>query len=276
MTARKTLRELRAQHDNLPSPALPNRPDWSSSDDRDGLERWKRYLAYEESNPLEIDDAQAVHQRIGFAYRKALANLRFYPEIWCVTSLPPFFSCSSSLTFPRVSCRYLSASFHLRVGLLDDGNKLLRDGMTANPSSLLLAYTLADLQEGKQDLASCYSIYDSLIEHLYARITQLEATVEAEIVEAVAEKEAKKEEEEKVEGADAAEEEDTVETREKKALEIEEVKKEVREKRQPEIDSVKRAAANVWITEMRFARRSDVRFFPLLLLFSLVTDPPST
>lgn len=136
--------------------------------------------------------------------------------------------------------------------------------MTANPSSLLLAYTLADLQEGKQDLASCYSIYDSLIEHLYARITQLEATVEAEIVEAVAEKEAKKEEEEeeKVEGADAAEEEDTVETREKKALEIEEVKKEVREKRQPEIDSVKRAAANVWITEMRFARRSDVRFLP--------------
>lgn len=98
MTARKTLRELRAQHDNLPSPALPNRPDWSSTDDRDGLERWKRYLAYEESNPLEIDDAQAVHQRIGFAYRKALANLRFYPEIWCVIGLPPF----SSLFFAYV------------------------------------------------------------------------------------------------------------------------------------------------------------------------------
>lgn len=155
------------------------------------------------------------------------------------------------------SSRYLSASFHLHVGLLDDGHKLLRDGMAANPSSLLLAYTLADLQEGKQDLTACYSIYDSIIEHLYNRVTQLEAMVEAEIVEAIAEREAQKEEEVKAESQEA--EEDTVETREKKAAEVDEIKKKVREKRQPEIDSVKRAAANVWITEMRFARRSDVR-----------------
>ncbi|GAA5850924.1 hypothetical protein JCM8547_009132 [Rhodosporidiobolus lusitaniae] len=244
MTARKTLRELRAQHDNLPTPTLPSRPKWSSSEDRDGLERWKRYLAYEESNPLEIEDPQMLHQRIGFAYRKALANLRFYPEVW-----------------------YLSANFHLRVGLVNEGRKLLRDGMTANPASLLLAYTLADLEEGKQDLTACYTIYDSLIEHLYARITQLEASVEADIVEALAAKEAEKAEAVKAEdggegggGAEKAkeeEEEDTVETREKKAQEVEELKKGVRERRQPEIDGVKQAAANVWITKMRFARRSD-------------------
>ncbi|GAA6030053.1 hypothetical protein JCM8097_009232 [Rhodosporidiobolus ruineniae] len=233
MSARKTLRELRAQHDTLPAPPLPKRPDWSSAEDRDGLERWKRYLAFEESNPLEIEDPQMLRQRVGFAYRKALAVLRFFPEIW-----------------------YLSASFHLRVGLIDDGRKLLRDGIGANPSSLLLSYTLADLEEGKQDLAACYAIYDGLVEELYRRVAQLEAAVEGEIEEAVAEREEKKMEEVKTEGA-AEEEEDTVETREKKAEEVEALKKEVRDRRAPEIESVKRAAANVWITEMRFARRSD-------------------
>ncbi|GAA5910917.1 hypothetical protein JCM6882_001931 [Rhodosporidiobolus microsporus] len=237
MTARKTLRELRAQHDNLVSPPLPRRPDWQSGEDRDGLERWKRYLAYEESNPLEIEDPIILAQRVAFVYRHALAMLRFYPEIW-----------------------YLSANFHLRLNRVDDGRKLLRDGMTANPASLLLSYTLADLEEGKQDLASCYSIYDSLIAHLYERVAQLEAAVEAEVVEAVAEHEEKvqvKAEGGEGEAAKTEEEEDTVETREKKAQEVEAVRTEVRERRQPEIDSVKRAAANVWITEMRFARRSD-------------------
>ncbi|GAA5990953.1 hypothetical protein JCM11641_007443 [Rhodosporidiobolus odoratus] len=232
MTARKTLRELRAQHDNLASPSLPHRPDWSSTEDRNLLERWKRYLAFEESNPLEMEDPNLVHQRISFAYRKALASLRFFPEIW-----------------------YLCAKINLRIGKIEEGRKLLRDGMAANSSSLLLAYTLADLEEGKQDLPACYAIYDTLIEHLHARIAQLEAAVEAEITDALAEKEANDANEIKEENRES--EEDTVETREKKAQEIEELKKEIREAKQSEIDSVKRAAANVWITEMRFARRSD-------------------
>ncbi|GAA5826113.1 hypothetical protein JCM11251_007169 [Rhodosporidiobolus azoricus] len=238
MTARKTLRELRAQHDNLPTPLLPRRPDWYAGEgDRDGLERWKRYLAYEENNPLEIEDPNILVQRVAFAYRTALANLRFYPEIW-----------------------YLSADFHRRLNRLDDGRKILRDGMTANSSSLLLAYTLADLEEGKQDpdyLISCYSIYDSLIANLYERIAQLEKAVEADVEEAVADY--REEQQTKAEGREGVkeEDEDTVETREKKAQEIEALKKEVKDRRLPEIASVKQAAANVWIAEMRFARRSD-------------------
>jgi len=49
------------------------------------------------------------------------------------------------------------------------------------------------------------------------------------------------------------------------------VRKEIRERRRPEIESVKKAVANVWITEMRFARRSDVR--PLFLSLALSLHP---
>lgn len=87
MTARKTLRELRAQHDHLYTPVLPHRPSWTSAEDRDALDGWKAYLAYEETNPLEIEDQGQLAQRVAFAYRKAIANLRFYPEVWCVVDL---------------------------------------------------------------------------------------------------------------------------------------------------------------------------------------------
>ena len=84
MTARKCLRELRAQHDALYTPLLPHPPNWSTTQSVNALEGWKRYLAFEESNPLEMDDIGAVMNRVSFAYRKALACLRFYAEIWLV------------------------------------------------------------------------------------------------------------------------------------------------------------------------------------------------
>lgn len=81
MTARKVLRELRAQFNDLSEPDLPERPDWAAGD-RAMLEQWRKYLLYEESNPLDIEEASMLQQRIGFAYKKAVASLRFFPEIW--------------------------------------------------------------------------------------------------------------------------------------------------------------------------------------------------
>lgn len=49
------------------------------------------------------------------------------------------------------------------------------------------------------------------------------------------------------------------ESRQKTVQEKEELKDVIRKKREPEIALAKKAAANVWITEMRFARRAEVR-----------------
>lgn len=86
MTARKVLRELRALYDAVSAPtlALPRRPDWSLDDDRATLEMWRKYVAYEEGNPLDIEEPMALQMRIAFAYKKAVASLRFFSEIWCV------------------------------------------------------------------------------------------------------------------------------------------------------------------------------------------------
>ncbi|GAA5960372.1 hypothetical protein JCM3765_007490 [Sporobolomyces pararoseus] len=240
MTARKCLRELRAQHDALYTPLLPHPPNWSATQSINALEGWKRYLAFEESNPLEMDDIGAVMNRVSFAYRKALACLRFYAEIW-----------------------YLSANYNLRMGRVDEAKGQLQAGLVAIPSSLLLAYTLADLEESKQDSAACYSIYDNLIARLYEQITKLETTVTEETTAALAELEASSAEEAEVKkeengnGDEEMEEGGAVEKREKKAEEEEKKKKEVKDKYEPEIERLKKMAASVWITEMRFARRAD-------------------
>lgn len=84
MTARKALRELRALFDRLPMPFIPQPPDWTSSNDKGGLEIWKKYLAWEEANPLDLENAGELSGRVGFAYKKAVASLRFFSEIWYV------------------------------------------------------------------------------------------------------------------------------------------------------------------------------------------------
>lgn len=86
MTARKALRELRAMYDNLYEPSLPSRPDWSNQT-RQRLEVWKRYLAYEEANPLDIEDPVILQARVQFAFKRAVGSLRFFSEIWYVAVL---------------------------------------------------------------------------------------------------------------------------------------------------------------------------------------------
>lgn len=83
MTARKALRELRALFDHLETPSIPRRPNWNpSSSDRDMIELWKKYLLWEEANPLDLEGPGEVASRVGFAWKKAVASLRFFSEIW--------------------------------------------------------------------------------------------------------------------------------------------------------------------------------------------------
>lgn len=81
MTARKVLRELRALYDDLLEPVLPARPNWAAGD-REALDLWRKYLAFEESNPLDIEEPAVLQARVGFAYKKAVASLRFFSEAW--------------------------------------------------------------------------------------------------------------------------------------------------------------------------------------------------
>ena len=64
---------------------LPRAPTFSSPD-KALVGRWRKYLKWEESNPLETEDKDKsqLHARIQSVYRKAIVRMRYFPEIWCV------------------------------------------------------------------------------------------------------------------------------------------------------------------------------------------------
>lgn len=136
MTARKALRELRAMFDHLSMPSLPTPPDWTSptSTAREDLMLWKKYLAYEEANPLDIEEASLLETRVTFAYKKAVGSMRFFAEIWSVLFL---FFCgdfSESKLIPEVFTRIMAANYYSKIGKVAEATEFVRSGMTANPS----------------------------------------------------------------------------------------------------------------------------------------------
>lgn len=98
-------------------------------------------------------------------------------------------------------------------------------------------------------MPAVHAIYDALIEHFHSRLNALDEATQADLSVALASYDVA---ETAVNGEDA-------EAREKKLQEKEQITTAITAKRQREVDVVKKAAANVWITQMKFARRAEVR-----------------
>ncbi len=81
MTARTALRDLRNHLEPIVPLDIPPRPTWTQSD-RDLVIAWRKYLKWEESNPLDIDDPVALQSRVIYGMRKCLTQMRFFPELW--------------------------------------------------------------------------------------------------------------------------------------------------------------------------------------------------
>ncbi|KAJ3082107.1 mRNA 3'-end-processing protein rna14 [Quaeritorhiza haematococci] len=160
MTARTALRELKnlleaiekAQRTWLAKP-----PTWTEKECQI-LYAWKRYIAWERSNPLHLDDKAMLMARVLYTYKSALLMLRFYPEIW-----------------------YEAATYLIENGKTEDAIVLLRSGVETIPTSLLLNFTLAELEESRQkDFKDLSTIYETLIRSLEERITSINAKYDEE------------------------------------------------------------------------------------------------
>ncbi|KAF8650367.1 hypothetical protein AX16_005263 [Volvariella volvacea WC 439] len=159
MQARATLRQL-TQHMSalIPPPSSPNElylPSLPSFDaaERSLVGRWKTYLKWEESNPLELEekDKPTLITRIQGVYRKALIRMRYYTEIW-----------------------YMAYVWTNSVGKHDEALAILKAGLEANPSSYLLTFTYAEAQETKKDYAEVHNIFENFLAVQRVELEQLE------------------------------------------------------------------------------------------------------
>ncbi|WFC95429.1 mRNA 3'-end-processing protein rna14 [Malassezia brasiliensis] len=151
MQARSVLRELKHHTENLARPDLPHLPCWvmqvpgarPPAKERQTLQAWRRYLEWEEKNPLMLEDAVALQSRVLSAYRKAVMYMRFDAVLW-----------------------YNAASFCQSVHREADALAWYRAGIDACPWSLLLRFGYAELCRAQGRYMDGTASLDDLVVYL--------------------------------------------------------------------------------------------------------------
>ncbi|PCH41737.1 hypothetical protein WOLCODRAFT_69750 [Wolfiporia cocos MD-104 SS10] len=134
---------------------LPRQPTFSAGD-RALLTRWRAYLKWEESNPLQLDekDKAKLIARLQGIYKKAIVRMRFFSEIW-----------------------YMAYVYTNSIGKSDEALALLKAGIEANPSSFVLNFAYAEAQELAGNLAEVHTLFDKFIDVLRQDLEAVEAKV---------------------------------------------------------------------------------------------------
>ncbi|KIO06747.1 hypothetical protein M404DRAFT_998863 [Pisolithus tinctorius Marx 270] len=166
MQARTVLRQLQRHLGPLfpppppssstrPSIYLPPAPTFNAAE-RALVGAWKTYLKWEENNPLEFEDKDkaTLVSRVQLVYRKAVIRMRFYSEIW-----------------------YMAFVWTNSIGKQEEALNILKAGIEANPTSFLLNFAYAELQEGRKEYAEVNATFDKLIDRLHVQLEELEARV---------------------------------------------------------------------------------------------------
>ncbi|KAG5359170.1 mRNA 3'-end-processing protein [Yarrowia sp. C11] len=116
---------------------------------------WKKWIDWEKSNPLGTDNKPETNKRLLYCLKQAVMSLQFVPEIW-----------------------FLAAEYCFDDPLLKtEALQFLKDGLSLNPNSSLLAFRLAEYYEREADAEKMRSVYD---EHIESLSKERQALIEAQ------------------------------------------------------------------------------------------------
>lgn len=247
MQARTVLRELRKRTDSLERPSLPMLPAWiaphlstsSVADDRARFAAWHSYLAWEETNPLMLENQAALQARVLSAYRQAVMYIRFDPVVWFMAS------------------RYCAAARRADVG------QWLRGGIAACPWSFLLTFSFVEHSAASGQHADATGVLDALAEYighqLDARLealAQRHAQIDAEVdvarkkaVQRLQQLDSAPDDDEEPAGALADVDRSMIAERASRKAQLD-------AESAPALDEWRAAAAQLWIKYMHFERRA--------------------
>jgi len=149
---------------------LPHPPTFSA-EDKALVARWKQYLKWEESNPLEIEekDRSQFHSRVQTVYRKALVKMRFFSEIWYMAYAWTL-SVSNEAGLPE----------NKRKERRDEALSILKAGIEANSKSFVLNFAYAEVLEDAKSLKEVHATFTKFIDILRNDLEELEASVKSE------------------------------------------------------------------------------------------------
>ncbi|KAH9950118.1 Suf-domain-containing protein [Amylocystis lapponica] len=131
-------------HTARPAIWLPRQPTFNAGD-KALVGRWRMYLKWEESNPLEIEEKEraTLLTRVQGVYRKATVRMRFFSEVW-----------------------YMAYVWTNSIGKTEEAISLLKTGIEANPSSFVLNFAYAEAQELAQNFEEVHATFDKFLDVL--------------------------------------------------------------------------------------------------------------
>ncbi|KAF9920499.1 mRNA 3'-end-processing protein rna14 [Linnemannia zychae] len=238
MTARMMWKELRKLTDGINKNLLPRPVKWTERELHQ-LEQWKRYIRWEQSNPLNFEDPAALAARVSWTYKQALMSMRFYPEIW-----------------------FEAAHYFHEIGRTDEAVALLKSACEIMPTSFLLHFAYAEMEETRKNFKESRAAYEALVKNLTEKIDDMNSKVDQEVQAAKA---ALLAEQQLLEGPGSN----------KKVRDIEEVDGEMRERERDElkkrtkelqqyeklarkeVEEMIKGCGLAWIMFMQFVRRTE-------------------
>lgn len=136
--------------------SLPAIPPTSAAFETTQKELWRRYIAWEKSNPLKSDDQNLVVKRVMFAFEQCLLCFAFHPDMWY-----------EATSYLETTGRDL-----IERGDMPGGQKLfeeavgLYDRAVSGPlkNNLLLNFAYADFEESRKRLQKVHNIYSKLLQ----------------------------------------------------------------------------------------------------------------
>lgn len=176
MQARTVLNQLQEHLTVLFPPPPPSksgkpaiwlpRPPTFSAGDKALMGRWRMYLKWEESNPLEIEekDKSQLHSRLQSVYRKAIVRMRYFSEVWYMA-----YNWTISLSTDP------SLDEKKRKEKREEALNILRSGIEANPSSYVLNFAYAEALESEKKFEEVHNTFKKFLDVLGAKLDAIES-----------------------------------------------------------------------------------------------------
>ncbi|KAG0343607.1 mRNA 3'-end-processing protein rna14 [Podila humilis] len=240
MTARMMWKELKKLTDGINRNSLPRPVKWTERELHQ-LEQWKRWIRWEKANPLNFEDPAALSARVAWTYKQALMSMRFYPEIW-----------------------FEAANYFSDIGRVDEATNLLKSACEIMPTSFLLHFAYAEMEESRKNFKEGRQAFETLIKNLTEKIDDMNTKVTKEVQAAMA---ALQSEQQLLDGGSTGST--------KKVRDIEEVDGEMRERERDElkkrgkelqqyeklarreVEELIKGAGLAWIMFMQYVRRVE-------------------
>lgn len=152
MNARRVAKEFESVTRGL-NRNMPAVPPSSSAEEAKQVDLWKKYIAWEKTNPLKTEDQALVVRRVVFAYEQALLCLGHHPDVW--------YEYASFLESQGSSTEKADPS---KAKYLDDAEAVYEkavNGLMKN--NILLHFAYADFEEARNKKTKAAEIYERIL-----------------------------------------------------------------------------------------------------------------